>query len=403
MYREQSLDNRSRQERPISRARPESPRNLLAVIALTCAAAAVAACGSTAQVVELEPMKLAAVEIEGQQRAEVLDPELLFREGGRAFEKQDYATAAARYSLVVEHFPDSRYANVSAFNGGLSFERNSHFEDAIPLYAKVAEALKGSKDGNDALFRMAACYGGLQRWEDAIGVYERILTPEFPEMHPVDKLEAYARRGEARHELGELALAERDYKAALKIFRKHIGSRALAGNEYISMAQYRIGEIYRELFGSIRFRLPVESMARDLEDKSNYFLKAQNAYLKALRMHHPKYATAAGYRLGSIYEQFYDDMMSAEVPDDLSDYEVEVYFDELKRKIRPLIVRAIGIYERNIRLSQRFGQDGSWAQKSKASLARLKDILRQDEARKVEAALDNAVKSESPEAPEGGQ
>ena len=110
----------------------------------------------------------------------------------------------------------------------------------------------------------------------------------------------------------------RDYLAALGAYRRHLDDRSLVGNRYVSLAQFQIGEIYRELVRAIHFRLPLERMARDLEDKSNLFLKAQNAYLKTLRLQHPEVAVISGYRLGSLYESMHDDMMAAEVPPDLT-------------------------------------------------------------------------------------
>ena len=220
------------------------------------------------------------------------------------------------------------------------------------------------------------------------GALDRVLRPEYEAITEVERLEAHALRGLARQELGDLALAERDYLEALKLHRRHLDPSSLVGNPSVSMAQYQIGEIYRELFAAIHFRLPVDRMMRDLEDKSNLFLKAQNAYLRAVRLHHPEYAVKAGYRLGALYEVFYDDMMSAEVPAELDQEEVDVYYEELRKKVRPLVVRAIDIYERNLQLGRRMGEGGEWVRKTEASLARLQEVLRDDASRDALAGME---------------
>ena len=115
------------------------------------------------------------------------------------------------------------------------------------------------------------------------------------------------------------------------------------------------------------------------------------AELKALRLQHPDYAVVSGYRLGALYEVMYDDMMAAEIPTELTREEVELYYEELKKKIRPLLVRAIDIYERNLRMGQRFGKQGEWVKRTEASLARLKEVLRQDSTREAEAELRRAT------------
>lgn len=348
-----------------------------------------AGCANT-HVVEMDPMVFEVVTDGRDVAVEHLDATALFEEGNRAFEALDYATAARKYRLVHERFPDSRYALVSAYNAGLALERDARCGEAIELYGAVAVATAGTKDAQDALFRMAACAQTLDDWARARDLCDRILEPHFERISVVDRIAALAHRGLAQHRLGALALAERDFKAALAMHLDNLDNRTLAKSPDVSMAQFQIGEIYRDLFASIRFRLPTERMARDLEDKSNFFLMAQSAYLKALRLQHPDWAVVAGYQLGTLYEVMYDDMMAAEIPGELTREEVELYYDELREKIRPLLVRAIDIYERNLRMGQRFGATNEWVQRTEASLARLKDALRQDSSREAEAQLRRA-------------
>ncbi|MGM0576993.1 MAG: tetratricopeptide repeat protein [Myxococcota bacterium] len=336
----------------------------------------------------LDPMRLAAVEQGGERHVEVLEPETLFQEAAEAFEASDYEASARKYGLVVKHFADSRWGDPARYNAGLSLERLERHGEAVPYYEAVADRRSGTKDAHDALFRLATCHESLEEWEAAQAVLSRILAPEIDDILPVDRLEAHARRGRARQHLADLALAERDYKAALELYREHLDKQALASDPHVSMAQFQIGEIYRELFQSIRFRLPLDRMARDLEDKSNLFLKAQNAYLRTVRLHHPDWAVRGGYRLGALYERFYDDMLAAEVPPDLEREAVEVYYQELRDKIRPLIRRAIDVYERNLQLGERMGRRGEWVRRTEASLARLKEIVRDDTSRDALAEIE---------------
>ena len=219
------------------------------------------------------------------------------------------------------------------------------------------------------------------------GALDRVLAPEWKGILSLDLLEAYARRGWARYKLGDLARAERDYKRALKTYRKDIGNPAMLGNRWVSMAQYEVGQIYSELFAAIRFRLPIEEMARDLEDKSNLFIKAQNAYVKAVRHHHRDFAVKSGFQLGALFERMYDDMMAAEVPDDLTEEEMEIYYAELRKHVKPLVTKAIDIYERNIQLGRRLKGGEEWVKKTEAGLARLKEVLRTDAEKDALEAL----------------
>lgn len=339
------------------------------------------------QTLDMDPMHLEVVRRPGGDRVEVMDPKTLFFEGNAAFERNDFALAYDKYALVADRFPDSRYALVSAFNAGLSLEKLERWSDAIPWFDRVAKAASGSKDAQDALFRIAICQEGLEDWVGMRATTDELLRPHHAGINLTDRVSAHAQRGFARQKLGQLALAERDYKAALELFHRNMEDRGLQQSRQIGLAQFQIAEIYRELFGAIRFRLPIETMARDLEDKSNFFLMSQSGYLRTLRMRHPDFSVIAGYRLGALYEDMYEDMLAAEIPPELTREEVALYYEELRGQIRPLLVRAIDIYERNLRMGQAMGKQGDWMRKTEASLARLKEVLRQESTRDAEAEL----------------
>jgi TolA-binding protein len=115
-------------------------------------------CASTPmQFVTLEPLLIEAVVIDGVKRVEVLDPELLFEQAGQAFQSSDYGTAAQKYGLIVSRFGKSRWANVSRYNGGLALERSGRCTEAVVLYDALVERVAGSRDAQDALFRVACC------------------------------------------------------------------------------------------------------------------------------------------------------------------------------------------------------------------------------------------------------
>ena len=117
-------------------------------------------------------------------------------------------------------------------------------------------------------------------------------------------------------------------------------------------------------------------MKRDLIDKSHFFLKAQSAFLRTIRQGYGYWAVAGGFQLGSLYEDFYDHMMAAEVPEDMTDSDRKIYFDELRGYIKPLVIRAIDVYERNMGMSDRLREKGEWSQKTKDRLERMRTILR---------------------------
>lgn len=363
--------------------------DLLAAIAgaLSCAPLA-GACASTPPAIELPEMSFQVVSGERGPRVESLDPETLYEEGNRAYQSLDFVLAAEKYGLVADRFPTSRFGPASAYNAGMSLEKVQRHADAIRRYEQLVSLVPGTRDAQDGLFRIAACQEALEDWAGMKRTGAILLSPHVQAPTALDRIASHAIRGRGAEGLAELALAERDYRAALDLYRDHLALPAIAQSPFVSLAQFRIGEIYRQLFSSIQFRLPLDRMARDLEDKSNFFLMAQTAYLRAVRLKNPAWAVVAGYRLGLLYEVMYDDMMSAEIPPELTREEVELYYAELRGQVRPLLDRAIDIYERNLRLGQRFGRQDEWVQKTEASLARLRDVMRADAGRAAELQVD---------------
>jgi hypothetical protein len=136
-------------------------------------------------------------------------------------------------------------------------------------------------------------------------------------------------------------------------------------------------------------------METDLEDKAQLFMQAQTASIRTMRLGNPHWSTAAGYNIGKMYEDFYTHVLAAEVPGDLTAEEQAIYFAELRKKIRPLMERAMQIYEKNIIMSERFGVDNDFTQHSQRSLERLKSYIVSDELQAADEK--RVIEGKSPE------
>jgi hypothetical protein len=113
----------------------------------------------------------------------------------------------------------------------------------------------------------------------------------------------------------------------------------------ISKALFVLAEILHQRFLDQALRLPLERMKEDLKNKSSSFEDAQQAYLDVVRQKDLGYKIKAGYAIGVMYEEFYDGLLKAEIPENLDDEDRELYFRELRRKIRVLLFKAGGIYK----------------------------------------------------------
>lgn len=304
---------------------------------------------------------------------ESLDAREMFKAGTDAYARGDHERAASLFQDVARLFPESKYAAHALYDAGLALIQLERWKDAAASLSAAQVQLESPRDKADALCQMSVCYERIEAWREARATLQSVLA--FAGLSVRERVEARARLGIAFYGLGDFARAERALEAALTEARQNPGVPSLRNNPVVARAQFIVGEIYRELFRSIHFRLPVEAMQRDLADKSSFFLKAQSAYLSAIRLSAKPWSVAGGFRLGELYESMYTDMMGAEVPDELTAEDRDIYFGELKRHVRPLVERAVDIYERNLAMSDRIGGSAEWSRQSEVGLERMRAIM----------------------------
>lgn len=341
---------------------------IIALLACACATTPL-----NKETIDLEPLILN----QGRDgKVKVLEVRPLFKEAADDYADGRYEEAVEKFQLVISTYPKTKYASHAHFNRGLALQRLDRHPEALADFGEAERRLPAGTDKRDAQLQQITSLEKLGRWSTLLPLAETLLKGR--KMPPVERIELQARVGIAHYDARRYARAERVFKDVLELYRQNAEISRLKSNVYVTRSQYLVGEIYRHLFQSIKFRLPVETMKRDLQDKSSFFLKGQSAYLRAIRLSNKRWSVAAGYKLGRLYQEMYRDMMKAEVPPELDEADRQVYFDELKTHIKPLVVRAIEIYERNLGMSDRLGGGGEWASKTLEELDKMRDVLRKD-------------------------
>jgi len=116
-------------------------------------------------------------------------------------------------------------------------------------------------------------------------------------------------------------------------------------------------------------------MARDLEAKARVLLVAQSRFLDAMRVNNVEWATAAGFQIGSLYREFYDDLVGAPVPPQLTGEARDVYLEEVRKQVKNLLQKAITIHEKNVLMGERNGEKNEWVRRSNEQMEQLKKLL----------------------------
>jgi hypothetical protein len=116
-------------------------------------------------------------------------------------------------------------------------------------------------------------------------------------------------------------------------------------------------------------------MAEDFARKFELLTEAQEAYNYTIKAKHMYWVSAAGYQLGSLFEEFYDALMYAPIPDWLDDKQRQVYYEELKDQLRPVVNKAIWVFEKNLETARRLGYDSDFIDRTEGKLSELQGIL----------------------------
>jgi tetratricopeptide (TPR) repeat protein len=333
--------------------------------------------------------------ITGDLDLEKLNDEELFAAGTSLYAAEDYAQAARHFARIADFHPNSRYRRTSLYNAGLALEKLKSWDEALSRFAELADPSKGQGDALDSSFRVAEVLYHLRRFSEGVAVL-RILG-DRRDLRTDQRLEARVQQGVCELEAGQVDSAEKTLREALALWETS-PDREIIDEFFPAQAQFFLGEIYRQHHESIELdaNKTTEKLAADLEFKSELLLSAQGHYLRAIRIGNGYWATAAGQRIGALYESMYEHMINAPAPSDLDQSERDVYRAELRKKIRVLISKAITVYERTLEAAERIGAASPFVEQTRESLKRMKDLLLAEARAEEESPLPPPTPSQVP-------
>ena len=297
--------------------------------------------------------------------------EELFAVGTAAFAAGDHRRAAAAFSRLADLFPASKHHPNALYDAGLAYERLDEWRLALERFRALEKGHVGP-DAIEASFRMAECLYHLRELADARAVLDRLAGRTDLEIG--DHVRALTQRGIVELELGDPASAERSLRLAVSAWSE-AKERERLDDYYPGQAQFYLGEVYRSHFQALKIdpsKDPEQKLGADLEQKAQLLLSAQGHYLRAIRIGNPDWTIAAGYRIGELYDELYTQMIEAPLPAGLEPEERAAYREELRKRVRVLIQKAIAIYEGTLSTAQRARVTNRFVERTQASLDRMK-------------------------------
>ncbi len=347
---------------------------------LLLAAACATATPKPQQVVVFPPVTIVAGP-SSDRELWTLNAEELFAKGKASFAAGAYAAATRYFDRGCESFPDSPLHAAMAYNAGLAHLQLREWSAAYERFKALADPAHGQGDALDASFQEAPCLYLLEDYQEAEAVLDALaVRHDIPEEQ---RLQAQVDASVCAVELGKYEPAEHSLRDALKSYWTD-STEARMPEDVAGKAEFFLGEIYRVYFEAVKLdptSSDIDRLGQALESKAEELLSAQGHYLRAIRTGSTHWATGAGYRIGTLYEEMYDALVNAPVPKELDAEAARIYRDELRKRVKVLVTKAIAIYDETLAAADRIGEDSPFVTQTKESLARMKAILMDEPAK----------------------
>jgi len=322
---------------------------------------------------DMEPIKIEATKEGDGLRIEAFDAPELFEHAGKALSDKRFDDAIKEYNKLLGSFPDSTYVRPTFYNLGLAQIGKQDWPAAIESFKTLIDRFPAHEDAKDSMFQLGACYAEQSNWPASAEVFARILDRK--DLNADDRIEAIARRGFAQFNLNDVDTAEKTFRSAMAFKQQIDREERLSTDFYLAFSQYHLGQIYHQRFRKAPLRMPESMLDRDLEEKAHLLLTAQRAYIDTIKFGNPGWASAAGFQVGSLYEELYDAFMGVPIPTELSGEARQVYVDELHKKIRILLEKSLRWQRENLLMIERLGVASEWTDKSKLAYAKVLKLL----------------------------
>ena len=264
-----------------------------------------------------QEVKFDEVLITGDLELEKLNDEELFAAGTSFYAAEDYAQAARYFGRICDFHPQSKHYRAALYNAGLALEKTKSWDDAWVRFSVLSEPAKGTGDALDAAFRVAECDYHLERYPTPSRCSRS--SPIAPTWRPTSASRRACSKASASWSSTRKTRPRATLRSVLTYWNS-LPDKDLVDDYFPGQAQFFLGEIFRLHYEAVELdgRKTTEKLAEDLEYKSELLLSSQGHYLRAIRIGNGYWATAAGNRIGGLYENMYDHMVHAPAPAELA-------------------------------------------------------------------------------------
>ncbi|HTJ40733.1 MAG TPA: tetratricopeptide repeat protein [Kofleriaceae bacterium] len=293
-------------------------------------------------------------------------------DAGQVLDRAAYFDRAAEaYELVVDKFgkrsKDDKVA-FSLYNAGVLRQALGQNDKAISHYREYAKDFKDRDDAADVAFRIGEVYEASGDDGHADQAF-RDYAARFPNGRRV--IEAHVRAGRTSFRLGQLGRAAKEFDEAEKIWKRASGKDKEAGRAWAAEARYYQGELVFREYEKVSLDVKPRDLNKTLKKKAALLEKAQKVYYEVVDYKDLKWATAALYRMGQVYDGFAEGLTNAPTPAGLSEPDKQAYRDGLDSFVIDIQDKAVQLYSTGYQKAIEMQVYDQYTAKLRESLGRL--------------------------------
>lgn len=297
----------------------------------------------------------------------------LFKQAGDLVADKKTISAMAIYRKIVTEFPDSKLAPVSLFNIAAIYDGQGNYDETVATLRDLVKRYPEAHESIEGHLFIAALLAEKHRYADADGVLDEVLARA--NLTYADRIEAFARKGYGQLELKHYDDAAKALDSAIAEWR-HVPH--LDEPYYIAMAHYYRGEVAHQRFLEQRVRGEDDLMIADLDAKRALAVQAYDLWKESLGFKHVYWATASGYQMSQIFVELWEATVKAPYPHKLAADARDRYVEDVHRKMREHLEKALEGHRMNVELSKAYGVDTEWSRGSEAQVPKILELLSKD-------------------------
>jgi hypothetical protein len=149
------------------------------------------------------------------------------------------------------------------------------------------------------------------------------------------------------------------------------GDKKQATRDYAAHARFRQAERLYQKFEDVELEFPQSTLKKRLEEKGKKLNEAQEAYFEINDTKSPIWASAASYRIGEMYGQFYQGIYDLPLPQGLNEQQKMEYRMFLDERAAPIQEKAVEAYRNAWQLALDLRAYNEWSRKSAEKISEL--------------------------------